>query len=102
MVQVRNPQTYGTLVFRREAVYVRKVHQARQVDEMTTAVREILAWELKPGMRVRNPDNHETRRVDFVGSQTNRYGKRPVFFRDDREPWWVGSFTEVEIEEVAG
>lgn len=66
----------------------------------TTTVREILAWDLKRGMRVRNPDNQAERRVVFVGSATNRENKRPVFFIDDHEPWWVGSFTEVEIVEV--
>ena len=66
----------------------------------TATIREILAWDLKKGMRMRIGPDQAERRVVFVGSQTNRENKRPVFFMDDRDPWWVGSFTKVEIVEV--
>ncbi len=66
----------------------------------TTTVREILAWDLRPGMRVRNGPDQAERRVVFVGSQPNKYGEHPVFYTDDNEPKWFKEFIKVEIVEV--
>lgn len=67
---------------------------------MSTATKTVLAWDLKKGQHVQNPENHEERTVEFVGSRKNWEGKRAVFFRGDETPWWVGSRTEVDVVEV--
>ncbi len=68
---------------------------------MTTTTREIRAWDLEKGMKVRNPDTDKEQVVQYVTRRKNQSGKRGVLFEWAAEFWWVGSRTEVEIiEEV--